>query len=50
MGGTVYVGYAASLYPFKSMAQLVADGYGGTPSIAVPSTGGLEVVTFYSGP
>ena len=50
VGGTVYVGYAASLYPFKSMAQLVADGYGGTPSIAVPSTGGLEVVTFYSGP
>ena len=49
VGGTVYVSYGASLYPFKSMAQLISDGYGGTPSIAVPSTGGLNVVTSYSG-
>jgi hypothetical protein len=49
VGGTVYVSYGASLYPFKSTAQLVTDGYGGTPSIVVPGTGGLSVVSFYSG-
>ena len=48
-GGTVYVSYGNSLYPFKSMGQLATDGYGGTPSIVVPSTGGLTVVTSYSG-
>jgi hypothetical protein len=49
VGGTVYVSYGNSLYPFKSMTQLATDGYGGTPSIAVPSTVGLAVVTTYSG-
>jgi hypothetical protein len=49
VGGTVYVSYGDNLFPFKSRAQLVNDGYGGTPSIAVPSTGGLNVVAFYSG-
>ncbi len=49
VGGTVYVSYGNSLYPFKSMTQLATDGYGGTPSIAVPSTVGLTVVLSYSG-
>jgi hypothetical protein len=49
VGGTVYVSYGDSLFPFKSMGQLANDGYGGTPSIAVPSTGGLTVESSYSG-
>ncbi len=49
VGGTVYVSYGNSLYPFKSMTQLATDGYGGTPSLAVPSTVGLAVVTAYTG-
>jgi hypothetical protein len=49
VGGTVYVSYGDTLFPFKSMSQLAADGYGGTPSIAVPTTGGLTVETSYSG-
>ena len=49
VGGTVYVSYGDTLFPFKSMDQLAADGYGGTPSIAVTSTGGLTVETSYSG-
>ena len=38
----VYVSYGGDLYPFKSIAQLTADGYGGTPSLPVPSTGRLD--------
>jgi hypothetical protein len=49
VGGTVYVSFGDSLFPFKSMGQLAADGYGGTPSIAVPSTSGLTVDTSYAG-
>jgi hypothetical protein len=49
IGSTVYVSYGGQLYPFKSMAQFIADGYGGTPSIAVPGTNGLDVVSSYTG-
>ena len=49
MGSTVYVSYGDNLFPFKSTRQLAADGYGGTPSIVVPNTGGLTVETSYSG-
>ena len=49
VGSTVYVSYGDTLFPFKSMRQLAADGYGGTPSIVVPNTGGLTVETSYSG-
>jgi hypothetical protein len=49
VSGKVYVSYGRALYPFKSLAQLTADGYGGTPSIPVPNTGGLTVEFPYSG-
>lgn len=49
VSGEVYVSYGGDLYPFKSLAQLTADGYGGTPSIPLPSTGGLTVELPYSG-
>jgi len=47
--GPVYVGYQGELWPFKSMKQLAADGYSGTAAVPVPSTGGVTVVTSYSG-
>ena len=47
--GRVYVSYQGALYPFKSMAQLVADGYAGTAAVPVPGTGGLSVVPSYTG-
>lgn len=47
--GTVYVGYQGELWPFKSMKQLDADGYAGTAAVPVPSTGGVPVVSGYSG-
>jgi hypothetical protein len=49
ISGTVYVSYQGDLYPFKSMAQLRADGYGGTAALPAPSTGGAPVVFSYSG-
>jgi hypothetical protein len=49
VSGEVYVSYGGGLYPFKSPAQLKADGYGGTPSLPVPSTGHLTVELPYSG-
>ena len=49
VNGEVYVSYGGDLYPFKSLAQLTADGYGGTPSLPVPSTGHLTVELPYSG-
>jgi hypothetical protein len=49
VSGEVYVSYGGGLYPFKSPAQLKADGYGGTPSLPVPSTGHLAVELPYSG-
>jgi hypothetical protein len=47
--GRVYVTYQGSLYPFKSISQLRADGYGGTAAVQVPGTAGLPVVASYSG-
>ena len=47
--GRVYVSYLGALYPFKSMAQLVADGYAGTAAVPVPGTGGLSIVPTYTG-
>jgi hypothetical protein len=47
--GQVYVSYGGALYPFKSVAQLKSDGYGGTPSLPVPNTGHLSVELPYSG-
>ena len=47
--GRVYVAYQGSLYPFKSISQLHADGYGGTAAVPVPGTAGLPVVHSYSG-
>jgi hypothetical protein len=47
--GQVFVGYGGALYPFKSLAQLKSDGYGGTPSLPVPNTGHLTVELPYSG-
>jgi hypothetical protein len=49
VNGEVYVSYGGDLYPFKSPAQLRSDGYGGTPSLPVPSTGHLTVELPYSG-
>jgi len=49
VSGEVYVSYGGDLYPFKSYAQLKADGYGGTPSLPVPNTGHLTVEFPYSG-
>ena len=47
--GRVYVTYSGALYLFKTAAQLDRDGYGGTDALAVPGTGGLGVVSSYSG-
>ena len=47
--GEVFVSYSGSLYPFKTTAQLDRDGYGGTTVVDVPGTGGLVVVSSYSG-
>lgn len=47
--GAVYVSYGGTLFAFKSLAQLDADGYGGTPSMALPNIGGLSIQVAYSG-
>ena len=47
--GPVYVSYRGELFIFKSLAQLYADGYGGTAAVPVPGTGGLPVVVGYAG-
>ena len=47
--GKVYVAYSGALYLFKTTAQLDRDGYGGTDAVPVPGTGGLGVVSSYSG-
>ncbi len=49
VSGRVYVTYQGNLYPFKSISQLRADGYGGTAAVQVPGTAGLPVVAGYSG-
>ena len=47
-GGPVYVSYVGRLYPFKTTAQLANTGYGGTPAVPAPHTGGLAVVFPYA--
>jgi hypothetical protein len=47
--GRVYVTYQGRLYPFKSIAQLRADGYAGTAAVQVPGSAGLPIVASYSG-
>jgi hypothetical protein len=49
LNGTVYISNNGMLFAFKSMAQLTADGYGGTPSIILPNAGALTLVTSYTG-
>jgi hypothetical protein len=45
----IYVSYQGNLFPFKTMAQLTSDGYGGTAALPVPATWGLSVAYPYSG-
>ncbi len=45
----VYVAYQGQLFGFKTMSQLLADGYGGSAAVPVPGPGGLPVVFPYSG-
>ena len=37
-GQGVYVTYQGQLFPFSSMAQLAAEGYGGTAAVPVPAS------------
>ena len=48
VAGPVYVSYVGELYPFKTTTQLANTGYGGTPAIPAPDTGGLAVVFPYA--
>ena len=45
----VWVSEGDKLFPFRSMGQLMADGYGGTPSVSVGTLAGLATVTAYAG-
>jgi hypothetical protein len=47
--GAVYNSDGGDLFEFKTLAQLVADGFGGTPSIVTPNFGGIPIVTSYLG-
>lgn len=47
--GGVYVSYHGELWAFRSMEQLMADGYGGTASNSVPTVNGIATVTAYTG-
>jgi hypothetical protein len=49
INGAVYNSDGGDLFEFKTLAQLVADGFGGTPSIVTASFGGIPVVTTYLG-
>jgi hypothetical protein len=49
LDSAVWVASGVALFAFKSMAQLQADGYGGTPSIVIPNVGGLSPVSTYTG-
>jgi hypothetical protein len=49
VNGIVYVAYVGNLIPFKTPAQLLADGFGGTASVTATNLGGLSVVSVYSG-
>jgi hypothetical protein len=46
---TNYVSFSGNVFPFKTQNQLINDGYGGTAAIPVPNTGGLSIVTTYTG-
>ncbi len=45
----VCVTYRGRLFPFRSMTQLLAEGYGGTAAVSVPGVSGLGLVQQYSG-
>lgn len=47
--GIVYVTYVGDLFPFKTPTQLKNDGYAGSAAVPVPNTGGVSVVSTYSG-
>jgi hypothetical protein len=49
VAGQVYVSYQGDVLPFKTATQLANDGYGGTPAVPAPHTGGLTIVFPYSG-
>jgi len=49
VNSAVFVSEGGDLFAFKSFAQLVADGFGGTPSIVTPNYGGIPIVTTYTG-
>jgi hypothetical protein len=49
VNSAVFVSEGGDLFAFKSFAQLVADGFGGTPSIVTPNYGGIPVVSSYLG-
>ena len=49
VSGTVYVSYQGDVFPFKSIAQFRANGYGGTAAVTLPATAGLPVMIAYSG-
>ncbi len=46
---SVYVSFNGNAFPFKTQNQLKNDGYGGTPAVQAPNTGGLPVVLTYTG-
>jgi hypothetical protein len=48
LSGAVFVSSGGELFPFRSMAQLVADGYGGTAALPSPGLGHVSVLTSYS--
>lgn len=45
----VCVTYHGRLFPYRSMTQLLTEGYGGTAAVSVPGLGGLRLVQQYSG-
>jgi hypothetical protein len=47
VAGPVYITYVGEVYPFKTATQLANTGYGGTPAVPAPHTGGLSVVFPY---
>ncbi len=49
VAGHVYISYQGDVFPFKTAKQLATDGYGGTPAVPAPHTGGLTVALPYSG-
>jgi hypothetical protein len=49
VNSAVFVSEGGDLFAFKAFAQLVADGFGGTPSIVTPNYGGIPIGTSYLG-